>query len=129
MTLSLALKRWPRPRRQGLRSQCTHVWAIGDFVPRLKALGIPVDGTGFVVNPPSCGPLLSLSRALKRWGPFRRSGLCPPSAHMWVVADFVPCFEALGTPRMAGFTAHLWASANFLLCFEPFRNLRTVGVM
>ena len=40
-------------------------------------------GRGYVATRPTCGPLLILSPALKRWGPPTRQGLCSQSAHLW----------------------------------------------
>ena len=51
----------------------------------------------------TCGPPLILSPALKRWGPPpRRQGLCSHPAHWWAISDFVPRFEAVGTPEAVG---------------------------
>ena len=47
---------------------------------------------------PTCGPLLILSPALKRWGPPRRQRLCSHLAHFWTTSDSVPRSESLGTP-------------------------------
>ena len=49
-------------------------------------------------NPPTCGPLLILSPAFKRWELPRRQGLCSQCAHHRATSDFVPRSEALGTP-------------------------------
>ena len=35
------LKRWGPPRRQGLCSHLTHLWASSDLAPRSKAVGTP----------------------------------------------------------------------------------------
>ena len=35
------LKLWGPPRRHGLRSQSTHLWATAHFLPRYEALGTP----------------------------------------------------------------------------------------
>ena len=51
---------------------------------------------------PTCGPFLILSPAMKHWGPPRRQGLGSHYAHMWAISDFVPRYEALGTPETAG---------------------------
>ena len=45
------------------------------------------------------GPLRvtsDLSRAVKRWGPSRRQGVCSHPAHLWASFDFVPQLEAPG---------------------------------
>ena len=84
-----ALGCWGPPRRQGLSSQSSHLWAIADFVPRFGALWTPK--TGRVV--------------------------CSQSTHLWATSDFVPCFGLLGTPRRQGLcsqSTHLWAVAIFV---------------
>ena len=55
-----------------------------------------------VATLPTCGPLLILSPALKRWGSPRRQGLCSHIAHKWATSDSVPRFEAEGLPETAG---------------------------
>ena len=50
-------------------------------------------------------PFLILSPALKRCPPPplpRQQGVCSQSAHLWAIPDFVPHFEALGTPPTVG---------------------------
>ena len=42
LILSLAPKSWGACTRQGLCSQCNHLWKISDFVPRSEALGPPL---------------------------------------------------------------------------------------
>ena len=54
---------------------------------------------GYVSTRPICGPLLIWSPAPKRWGLLKRQGLCSHPACLWETADFVPRFEALGTPQ------------------------------
>ena len=51
---------------------------------------------------PTCGPLLIVPPALKRWGPQRRRGLCSHLAHLWAYYDSAARFEAVGTPKAAG---------------------------
>ena len=63
-----------------------HLWAMSDVVPGSE----PLDGRDDGANPPTCGPLLMLSPALKRWGSLRRQGLCSHLAHLGT-SDFVPC--------------------------------------
>ena len=44
-------------------------------------------------------------------------------AHLWATSDFVPRFEASGTPRQQGVCshwAHLWAISDFVPPFFPF---------
>ena len=41
-----------------------------------------VRGKSNVATLPSCGPLLILAPALKRWGPPRRHGLCSHLPHL-----------------------------------------------
>ena len=108
------------PKQQGLCSQCTHVWATSDFVLRCEALGNPPNGRDYVANPPTRAPLLILSSAVKCWGAPKQKGLCSQSTHLRATSDFVPCFEALGTPQMAGLSSEppppplLWAMADFV---------------
>ena len=60
-----------------------------------EALGTPPYDRGYIANPPICGPVLGLSPT---WGPPRWKVLCSQSAHLWAISDFVPHFEALGSP-------------------------------
>ena len=55
-----------------------------------------------MVTLPTCGPLLIVPHALKRWGPRRRQGLCSHLAHLWATYDSAPRSEAVGTARAAG---------------------------
>ena len=98
MILPPALKRWGPPRRQGLCSHLAHLWATSDSAPRSEAVGTPPGGKGYVATLPTCGPLLILPPALKRWGPPRRQGLCSHLAHLWATSDSAPRSEAVGTP-------------------------------
>ena len=59
-------------------------------------------GRGYVATLPTCGPLLILPPALKRWGPPRRQGLCSHPAHLWATSDSFSRFEVLGTLWAAG---------------------------
>ena len=70
-----ALKWWGPPRRQGLCSHLAHLWATSDFAPRSEAVGIPQGGRGYVASLPTCGPLLILPPALKRWGSPEAAGV------------------------------------------------------
>ena len=92
------MKCWGPPRRQGLCSHPADLWATSDFLPRYEELGTPPSGRGYVATEPTGGPLLTLSPAMKRWGPPRRHGLCSHLAPLWATSDFVPRYEALGTP-------------------------------
>ena len=56
----------------------------------------------YVSTLPTCGPLLILPPALKRWGLPRRQGLCSHLAHLWATTDSAPRSEAVGTPQAAG---------------------------
>ena len=47
---------------------------------------------------PTCGLLLMLPPALKRWGPPTRQGLCSHLAHLWATSDASPRSQAVGTP-------------------------------
>ena len=50
--------------------------------------------SGSVAYPPTCGPLLILFPALKRWASPRWQGLCSQSAHLWATFDSAPGSEA-----------------------------------
>ena len=54
--------------------------------PALKRWG-PPGGRGYVATLPTCGPPLILPPALKRWGSPRRHGLCTHLAHLWATSD------------------------------------------
>ena len=72
------------------------------ILPRaLKRWGSPC-GRGYVATLPTCGPILILPPALKRLGPHRRQGLCSHLAHLWANSDSAPRSEAVGTPWAAG---------------------------
>ena len=122
LILSPAVKHWEPPRRQGLCSRSTHLWATSDLAlrrhawrpPRSHGLCSPSahlwaiahvvprrQGKGYVANPPTFGPFLILSPVVKRWGPPRHKGLCSPSAHLWATAHVVTRSKALGTPHAA----------------------------
>ena len=90
------------PPLSGFWAAGAHFWATADFVPCCEVLVTPPDGKGHLANMPTCGPLLILCPTLKCWGPLGRQGLCSKCAHLWASANFVPRFEALGTPRTAG---------------------------
>ena len=94
-----ALKRWaPSPRRQGLCSHLAHLWATSDSAPRSEAGDTPPGDRGYVATFSTCGPLLILPPALKRWGSPRPQGLCSHVAHLWATSDSAPRSEAVGTP-------------------------------
>ena len=42
--------------------------------PALR-LGDPLDGRGYVANPPTCGPLLIFFLGPRRWGPSTTAGV------------------------------------------------------
>ena len=98
LILPPALKRWGPPRRQGFWSHLAHLWPTSDSAPCSEALGVPRGGRGYVATLPTCGPLLILPPALKRWGPLRRQGLCSHLAHLRATSDSAPRSEAEGTP-------------------------------
>ena len=64
---------------------------------------------------PTCGPLLILPPALKRWGPRRRQGLCSHLAHLSATSGSAPRSEAVGTPQAVGLCSHL-AHKSWLMC-------------
>ena len=122
------------PKRQGLCSQRAHLWATFDCVASYKVLGTPLRGKGYVATLPTCGSLLILSPALKRWGPPRRQRLCSHAAHLWASSDYVPHFEALATPRRQGeglysHPAHLWATSDFVPRCEVLGTPKAAAVM
>ena len=84
--------------RQGLCSHLAHLWATCDIAPCSEAVGTPQGGKGYVATLPTCGPLLILPPALKRWGLPRRQWLCSHLAHLWATSNSAPRFEAMGTP-------------------------------
>ena len=88
--------------RPGLCSHLAHLWATSVCAPRSKAVVDPPGGRAFVAALPTCGPLLFVPPALKRWGPPRRQGLCSRLAHLWATSDSAPRSEAVGTPQAAG---------------------------
>ena len=53
---------------------------------------------GYVATLPTCGPLLILPPALRRWGSPRQQELCSHLAHKWATSDSAPPSEALGIP-------------------------------
>ena len=67
------------------------------FNPPLCSVGDPLDGKGDIANTPICGPLL-FSSLLDALGAPHLAGLCSQSANLWAYSDFLPLFEALGTP-------------------------------
>ena len=141
-----ALKRWGPPRRQGLCSQPAHLWATSDsaprceavrtlqaaglcshpahlwattnFAPRCEAVGTP-GGSGYEANRPTCGPLLILPPAVKRWGPSRWQGLCSHLDHLWAAADSTPRSEAVGTPHGGRGYVVTWPTFGPLLIPPP----------
>ena len=120
-------------------------WATSNSVPRSEVLGTPPGGRGYVAIPPTCGPLLILSPALKRcrpptrymanlptcgplvilspalkrWGPPRSYIANLPTCGPLVILS--PALKRWGPPRQQGLcspTAHLWASSAFVPHFE-----------
>ena len=74
---------------------CCAMWLTFKMRKRLGSSNPP---WGYVATGPSCAPLLILSSALKHRGPPRRQGLYTHWTHFWATFDFVPRFEASGTP-------------------------------
>ena len=71
------------------------------IVPRaLKRWG-PPRLMGYLATLPTCGPLLIAPPALKPRGPPRRHGLCRHLGHLWATSDRAPRSEAVG-PLAAG---------------------------
>ena len=74
---------------------------------------------GYIATLPTCGPLLILPPALKRWGPPRRQGLCSHLARLWATSDFAPRSKAVGTfkqQRLCSHLVHLWATSDSAPC-------------
>ena len=67
-----------------------------------EAMGTPVGGRGYIATLPTCGPLLILPAALKRWEPPRREGLFSHLIHLWAACRFAPRSAAVGIPLAAG---------------------------
>ena len=90
-TVSPASKRWAPPRRQGCRTQSTHLWATSDCVPHSKVLGTPqAAGVLYPIRP-------FLGHARLCPPPIRNGDVAnPPSLR--ATSNRVPGFEALGTP-------------------------------
>ena len=63
----------------------------------------PPGGRDYVATRPTCGPLLILSTALKRWESPSWQWLCSHPAHLLGTSHFVPRFEAYGIPKASGF--------------------------
>ena len=55
----------------------------------------------------TCGPLLILPPAMKRWVPPKRHGVCSHPAHLWATCDCAPHSEEVGTPKRQGSCATL----------------------
>ena len=47
---------------------------------------------------PTCGPVLILPPAVKRWGPPGRQVLFIHLAHLWATSYYAPRCEAVGAP-------------------------------
>ena len=88
LILPPALKGWGHPRWHGLCSHIAHLWANSNYAPRSG--GDPLGGRVYVATLPTCGPLLILPPALKRWGSPGRQGLCSHLTHLWVTYDCAP---------------------------------------
>ena len=84
--------------RQGLCSHLAHLWATSHSAPRSEAVATPQAAGVYVATLPTCGPLVILPPALKRWGRPRRQGLYSHLAHLWATSDSAPRSEAVGTP-------------------------------
>ena len=127
-----ALKRWGTPGRQGLCSHLAHLWATSDSVPWLYSGGEPPGGRGYVATLPTCGPLLILPPALKRWGTPRRQGLCTHLAHLWAPSDSSLALKRWG-PRMrkglCRYLAHFRATCDSDPCSEAVGIPQAAGVM
>ena len=84
---------------------------------------------GYAAKAPTCGALLILYRAMKCGGPSRGQGLC---SHLWVTADFVPHYKALGTPqttRLCSQSAQFLVTDNFVSRYEALGTPKKAGIM
>ena len=86
---------------------------------------------GYVATLPTCGPLLILPPALKRWGPPKRQGLSRHLAHLWATFDSTLLSEALRTPKRQGYVATFRTCGphRILPRFEAVGTPQTAGVM
>ena len=73
---------------------------------------------GYVATRPTCGPILIVRPALKRWGPPRRQGLCSPPDQLLATSDSAPCSKAARRQGLCSHLAHLWATFDFLPLFS-----------
>ena len=81
---------------------------------------------------PTCGPLLILPPALKRWGPSKRQGLCSHLAHLWATSNSTPAVKRWGPPKRQGLfshLAHLWATSDSAPRSEAVGTPQAAGVM
>ena len=83
-------------RLQGFCRQSAQLQANMEFAPRFEALG-----THHVANPPTCGPPLLPSPAMKHWELLKTAGLCSQSYQLWATAYFSTTPKHRGPPRMA----------------------------
>ena len=120
MIVSPALKSWGPPN---CKVSVVNLSTCGPLLVlslALKRWGLT---TGFyVANLPTCVPLLILSPALKRWGSPKREASCSQAAHLQATADFVPRSKVLGTPHCGtGYLANL-PTCGLLLIVSPTVN-------
>ena len=129
LILPPALKGWGHPRWHGLCSHIAHLWANSNYAPRSG--GDPLGGRVYVATLPTCGPLLILPPALKRWGSPGRQGLCSHLTHLWVTYDCAPAMKRWGPPRRQGLCshlAHLWATSDSAPRFEAAGTPQAAGL-
>ena len=91
------------PRQQGLCSHSAQVWATANLLSHSKTLESPQTARVLVANVPSSGPLLTLSRTLKRLGPLRRQALCCPLGHLWAIVHFCSRMRWHGLRRQSAY--------------------------
>ena len=92
----------------------------------------PTEGRGYVANPPTYGPLLSLSPSMRCWGrPYGRGYLShvPTCGPLLTLSPLVKCWGPLGRWRLCSQFAHLWANLGFVPGFEVLHTPHTVAVM
>ena len=79
-----------RPGLRGYVTTLAHLWATFDSPPHSKAVGTPLGGKGYVATQPSCGPLVIVPSAVRRWGPPKRQELSSHPPHLWATFDSAP---------------------------------------
>ena len=82
LILSPPLQHWRPPKRRQIFPQFAHLCAICAFALPLWSVGDPLDGGGDVPNQPIWGPLLMVSRTIKRSATQQPAGVVSPISPM-----------------------------------------------